>query len=154
VRIATLPLPPISGRMFVCFSPLLLPLCSIGLMSQFLDHFTEGRTPWTGDQPVARPLPKHRTTQTQNKRIYIPNIHTLCEIWTHDPGSRASEDSTCFRPLGYRDQHERMWQAVIQRELPRLLSLNGFLDLILTIKCHQTGLLFRVLTMVYNTQNY
>jgi hypothetical protein len=25
-------------------------------------------TPWTGDQPVARPLPTHRTTQTENKR--------------------------------------------------------------------------------------
>jgi hypothetical protein len=40
-----------------------------------LDHFfsffilyTAGRIPWTGDQPVARPLPAHRTTQTQNKR--------------------------------------------------------------------------------------
>jgi hypothetical protein len=30
--------------------------------------YTDGRTPWTGDQPVARPLPTHRTTQTQNKR--------------------------------------------------------------------------------------
>jgi hypothetical protein len=26
--------------------------------------FTDGRTPWTGDQLVARPLPKQRTTQT------------------------------------------------------------------------------------------
>jgi hypothetical protein len=26
-----------------------------------------GRTPWTGDQPVARPLPTQRTIQTQNK---------------------------------------------------------------------------------------
>jgi hypothetical protein len=25
-------------------------------------------TPWTRDQPVVRPLPTHRTTQTQNKR--------------------------------------------------------------------------------------
>jgi hypothetical protein len=24
--------------------------------------------PWTGEQPVSRPLPTHRTTQTQNKR--------------------------------------------------------------------------------------
>jgi hypothetical protein len=29
--------------------------------------YTDGRTPWTSDQPVARPLPTHRTTQTQNK---------------------------------------------------------------------------------------
>jgi hypothetical protein len=26
------------------------------------------RTPWKGDEPVARPLPTHRTAQTQNKR--------------------------------------------------------------------------------------
>jgi hypothetical protein len=35
---------------------------------QFLNLYTVGRTPWTRDQPVARPLPTHRTTQTQNKR--------------------------------------------------------------------------------------
>jgi hypothetical protein len=28
---------------------------------------TVGRTPWTGDQCIARPLPTHRTTQRQNK---------------------------------------------------------------------------------------
>jgi hypothetical protein len=35
---------------------------------------TVGRTPWTGDEPVARPLPMYRTTQTQNKRTqtYMP----------------------------------------------------------------------------------
>jgi hypothetical protein len=42
-----------------------LPLWSTGLMYHFLDHFTDGRTPWTGDRLAARPLPKHRTTQTQ-----------------------------------------------------------------------------------------
>jgi hypothetical protein len=49
---------------------------------QFHDHFTDGRTPWTSDQLVVRPLPKHRTTQTQNK--HTPNIHALCGIRTHD----------------------------------------------------------------------
>jgi hypothetical protein len=34
---------------------------------QFLNIYTVGRTPWTGDQPAARPLPTHRTTQTQIK---------------------------------------------------------------------------------------
>jgi hypothetical protein len=71
---------------------------------QFHDHFTEGRTPWTGDQLVSRPLPKHRTTQTQNKHIHIPNIHALCGVRTHDSGFRASESDACFRPLGYRDR--------------------------------------------------
>jgi hypothetical protein len=32
--------------------------------------YTDGRTPLTSDQPVARPLPTQRTTQTQNKRIH------------------------------------------------------------------------------------
>jgi hypothetical protein len=58
---------------------------------------------WTSDQLVARPLPKHRTTQTQNKRIHTPNVHALSGIRTHDPSVRASEESSCLRPLGYCD---------------------------------------------------
>jgi hypothetical protein len=42
---------------------------------QFLNPYTVGRTPWTGDYPVARPLPTHRTTQTQNKRTHaMPRV--------------------------------------------------------------------------------
>jgi hypothetical protein len=59
---------------------------------QFYDYFTDGRTAWTSDQPVTRPLPKHRTTQTQNKHIHMPNIHAFCGIRTHNPGFRESED--------------------------------------------------------------
>jgi hypothetical protein len=87
----------------------LLPFWSIGLISQFIEHFTDGRTPWTGDQLVTMSLPKHRATQTQNKHIHIPNIHTLCGIRTHDPGFRASEDSICHRPLGYRDRRGKKY---------------------------------------------
>jgi hypothetical protein len=36
----------------------------------FLVLYTVGRTPRTGDQPVARPLSAHTTRQTQNKRTY------------------------------------------------------------------------------------
>jgi hypothetical protein len=61
---------------------------------QFPDLITIGRTPWTCDQPAARPLPKHRTAQTQKKHIYIPNMHVLSGIRTHDHGVRASEDSS------------------------------------------------------------
>jgi hypothetical protein len=70
----------------------------------FHDHFTDGRNPWTRNQLVPRPLPKHRTTQTQNKHIHTPNIHALCWIRTHDPSFQASENSSCLRPLGYRDR--------------------------------------------------
>jgi hypothetical protein len=67
----------------------LQPLWALASDFQFQYHFIDRRTPWTSDQPVARPL--HRTTQTQNK--HIPNIHALCGIRTHVPGFRASEDS-------------------------------------------------------------
>jgi hypothetical protein len=78
-----------------------------------LDLYTIGRTPWTSDRPVARPLPKYRTTQTLNKRTntHTPNIHTLNGIRTHDDSVRASEDSSWLRPLGYRDRP----QPIIKR---------------------------------------
>jgi hypothetical protein len=46
---------------------------------------TVGRTPWTGDQPVVRPLPntKHRINT---------DIHALSGIRNHDPSVRAGED--------------------------------------------------------------
>jgi hypothetical protein len=44
------------------YSPWALALFSFSIFN------TVDRTPWTGNQPVARPLPTHRKTQTQNKR--------------------------------------------------------------------------------------
>jgi hypothetical protein len=44
------------------------PLLGLGHFFSFLIFYTVVRTPWTGDQPVTRPLPAHRTAQTQNKR--------------------------------------------------------------------------------------
>jgi hypothetical protein len=40
----------------------------LGRLFRFFILYTVGRTHLTRDQPVARPLPTHRTTQTQNKR--------------------------------------------------------------------------------------
>jgi hypothetical protein len=50
------------------------PLLCLGRFSSFLMFDTVGRTPWTGDQPVARLLPAYRTAQAQNKRTltYMP----------------------------------------------------------------------------------
>jgi hypothetical protein len=45
----------------------LQPLWTLAVF-QFPNLYTVGRTPWTGDQPIARSLPTYRTTQTQNKR--------------------------------------------------------------------------------------
>jgi hypothetical protein len=40
----------------------------LGSFISSLILYTVGKTPWTGDQPFARPLPAHRTTKIQNKR--------------------------------------------------------------------------------------
>jgi hypothetical protein len=86
------------------------PNLALGYLHETSFHFglldlkTVGRTPWTGDQLVARPLTvhKHRNMHTHTQ---TPNIHALSVIRTHYPGFRAREDSTCLRPLGYRDRH-------------------------------------------------
>jgi hypothetical protein len=39
-------------------------LVRLGRFYQFLNLYRVVRTPWTGDQPIARPLPTHRKTQT------------------------------------------------------------------------------------------
>jgi hypothetical protein len=44
------------------------PLLGPGPFFSFIILHIVGRTLWTGDQPIARPLPTHRTAQTQNKR--------------------------------------------------------------------------------------
>jgi hypothetical protein len=54
----------------------------LGRFFSFLILYTVGKSPWTRDQPVARPLPACRTTQTQNKRTQtsMPRVefeHTI-----------------------------------------------------------------------------
>jgi hypothetical protein len=50
--------------------------CGPWPLFRFLNPYTVGRTPWTGNQPDARPLPTHRTAQTQNKltRTSMPRV--------------------------------------------------------------------------------
>jgi hypothetical protein len=51
------------------------------------------------------------TGQLQHKinvRIHI-NIHASRRIRTYDPGIQVSQDSSCPRPLSYRDRHEEEW---------------------------------------------
>jgi hypothetical protein len=76
------------------------PLFDPGLFINSLILYTVGRTTWTGDQPVTRPLPTHRTAQTQTHT----DIHALRGIRTHNPSVRTSEDSSCLRPLGHCDR--------------------------------------------------
>jgi hypothetical protein len=48
-----------------------------------------GRTPWIGDQPVARSLPTKDNTNTEKTGTYI---HVSCGTRTHDPSVLAGED--------------------------------------------------------------
>jgi hypothetical protein len=90
---------PCTCRIFLQW--LFQPIQGPGLLFSSMIIFTGGRTPCTSDQPVTRPLPKHRTTQTQNKRVCTLNIHALNGIRTHDPSVRVTEDSSCLRPSGH-----------------------------------------------------
>jgi hypothetical protein len=53
---------------------------------------TVGRTPWTGDQPDARPQ------LTQNTNRINADIHDSSGIRTHYPSVSAGEDISCLRP--------------------------------------------------------
>jgi hypothetical protein len=56
--------------------------------------YTDRRTPWESDQPVARPLPTRRTVQTQNKRA-----HRLRSLeWDSNPRSQRSCEPQTARP--------------------------------------------------------
>jgi hypothetical protein len=43
-----------------------VPLLCLGRFFTFLIFYTVGWTPWTGDQPVSRPLAEHRAAQRLN----------------------------------------------------------------------------------------
>jgi hypothetical protein len=71
------------------------PLFCSGLFFSFvIFSHKDGRIPWTGDQPVARPLPTHRTTEPQNKRT---NRHPCLE-WDSNPRSQRSSERKQFMP--------------------------------------------------------
>jgi hypothetical protein len=71
----------------------------------FLIFYTVGRTPWTGDQPVARLLPAH-TGHHKHRINAHTDIHASSGIRTHDPSVRASEDSSRLRPRDHSDRTE------------------------------------------------
>jgi hypothetical protein len=63
------------------------------------DLFTIDRTPWTRDQLIARPLPKHRTAQTQNKHIYT---HQTSMAWVgFEPTIRVSQQAKTVHVLDH-----------------------------------------------------
>jgi hypothetical protein len=71
------------------------PFVGLWPLPQFRDLFyTDGKTPWTSDQPVTRPLPTHKTTRTQNKRI---QRHPYLE-WDPNPRAQRSSERRQFMP--------------------------------------------------------
>jgi hypothetical protein len=70
---------------------------------QFLNLYTVGRTPWTGNQLVARPLPTHTG---QHKHRINAHIHP-CFEWDSNPRSQCQrgEDSSCLRQCGHCGRH-------------------------------------------------
>jgi hypothetical protein len=60
----------------------------------FLILYTDGRSLWTGDLPVARPLPTHRT-QTQNK---CTQYRHPCLEWDSNPWPQRSSKRRQFMP--------------------------------------------------------
>jgi hypothetical protein len=55
----------ISGKSTSIYLWLYSPLLELGRFFSFLIPYTVARTPWTGDQPVARPLPTQSNTTTE-----------------------------------------------------------------------------------------
>jgi hypothetical protein len=58
----------------VYLSLALQTLLDLGHIFSFLILYTVSRTPWTGDQSVAKPLLTHRKTQTHNKRTQTSKL--------------------------------------------------------------------------------
>jgi hypothetical protein len=71
------------------------PLLGLDRFFSFFVLYTAGRIPWTGDQSVARPLPTHRTTQTQNKRTQYRHP---CLERVSNPRSQLSTERKQFMP--------------------------------------------------------
>jgi hypothetical protein len=84
-------------NILIFFSSMSLPAHSEPRpLNQFRNHyFTDGRSPWTSDQSIARPLLKHRTTQTQNKRIHTHTKHPFLK-WGSNPLSQRPSEQRQF----------------------------------------------------------
>jgi hypothetical protein len=92
-------------------------ILTVSKLSFFFDLYTIGRSPWMSDQPITKPLPKYRTTQTQNKRTHTPNIHALNRIRTNNHSLQVSKDSSCLSLLGYRDRWAKIYILNLLRNL-------------------------------------
>jgi hypothetical protein len=85
----------LSACLFMALQPFVGPC----LLLQFLNLHTVGKTPWTGDQPIAKPLPAH--TGQHKHRINAHRHYASSGTRTYDASVRASEDCSCLRRRGH-----------------------------------------------------
>jgi hypothetical protein len=92
-----------------------------GFFFNFVIFFfnTVGRTSWTSDHSVARPLPKHRSTQTQNKRTH----RHPCLERDSKPRSQCSSERRQFIPQTVGP----LWSAL--SSIPNSISENEFVSI-------------------------
>jgi hypothetical protein len=87
---------------FSFFPVALQSLTDLGHLTNrmFLELFRHSRTPWTSDQPVARPLPtQDNTTQKDADR------HPCLERDSNPRSQQPTGQDPRLRPHGHRDRH-------------------------------------------------
>jgi hypothetical protein len=88
--------------------------CGPWPLFQFLNLYTVDRTPWTGDQPVARPLLTYKTTQTEETHRYP------CLEWDSNPRYQYSNGWRRFMPLTARP----LWSVKKMHTIQKFLWEN------------------------------
>jgi hypothetical protein len=92
---------PLNIVIIMILSMALQPFVRPWPLVQFLNLYIAGRTPWKGDQPVAKPLLAYTG---QHKHRINAHTHASKEFQPRIPSVRAGEDSSCLRPRGQCDQ--------------------------------------------------
>jgi hypothetical protein len=100
------------------------PLLDLGRFFSFLILYTVGKTPWTGDQPVARPLSTHRTTQTQNK-----GTQTSLPWVRFEPTIPALEGAKTVHALDCAATAIGLWESYGNIQIRTLGRIRSFLTL-------------------------
>jgi hypothetical protein len=88
---------------------------------QFLNPKTVGRTPWTGDQPIARPLPTQENKHRINADISMPWVGFEPTIPVFER-AKTVYASDCAAPVIGTTQHS--WSANSFKFTPSIFKIN------------------------------
>jgi hypothetical protein len=88
------------------------PMLGLGCLFGFLILYTVDRTPWTGDQPVARPLPTQHNTHTYIHTFlkWDSNPRIQCLKTVHALGCAATVISYCISCI---KRNSNKWGAIL-----------------------------------------